>query len=780
MLSPLAPQVQTPDDWERVFAAVRNRKWLVASVVLLGTAAGVVGARFVRPTYEARAIVWVAVPDRTRLASQGPFEGGQLLGASSGWLEVLRSDVVLRDVVREQRLYLRLKSAADSAALASFALKDPVRPGKYRLEVDQTGQRFALIDAETRATLQQAAVGDSVGAAVGFAWVPGPGSLAPGHAIQFTITSPGDAAVKLAEQLRVKQSDDGSFVRVEWRAHDPGLAVATVNGVVDHVVAVAADLRRQRLSELSRILADQLDHAQQNLRAAEAAVTTFRVHHATRPPEVLAAAPGAGAGAPPDPTLASYLDARVTAGQVARDRQAILDVLAQGADSGVSVDALSMITAVQRSAELNDALKELTTKQADLRALRFRYADTHPPVQRLAAQVDTLRRRVIPRLARVLAGGLEVQERQLSQHAEALTAELRGAPPVALEETRLQRDQVNAAQLFSNLQQRYDEARLAEVSSLPDMRVLERAARLEKPVANLGPLLILLAFFGSLGVGALGAVALDRADPKVRNAEAVSRAMGVPILGAVPRVRNGGKPGEPGEDMTKAIEALRGLRLSVQHAYGAAGPILLTVSSPGRGEGKSFVTSNLAQAFADVGFRTLVIDGDVRLGALHRSLRTQRRPGLTDVLAGNIPAETAVQATSHPLLFFMGCGSRMHRGPELLSTPAVPRLLTGMRGAYDVVLVDSAPLGAGVDPYALGTATGSMLLVLRTGVSDRVMAEAKVEVLHRMPIRLLGVVLNDVRPGPIYNYYSYALTGYEIEQEDPDGAAGEILLPDRS
>ena len=122
----------------------------------------------------------------------------------------------------------------------------------------------------------------------------------------------------------------------------------------------------------------------------------------------------------------------------------------------------------------------------------------------------------------------------------------------------------------------------------------------------------------------------------------------------------------------------------------------------------------------------------------------------------------------------------MHRGPELLSTPAVPRLLTGMRGAYDVVLVDSPPLGAGVDPYALGTATGSMLLVLRTGVSDRVMAEAKVEVLHRMPIRLLGVVLNDVRPGPIYNYYSYALTGYEIEQEDPDGAAGEILLPDRS
>jgi tyrosine-protein kinase Etk/Wzc len=586
--------------------------------------------------------------------------------------------------------------------------------------------------------------------------------------------------VKLSEELRVRQSEDGSFVNVAWRAHDPGLAVATVNGVVDHVVAVAADLRRQRLSELSRILAEQLDHAEQNLRASEAALTAFRVRHATRPPTALAPVAGPGAGPPPDPMLATYLDSRVTAGQMARDRQAILDVLAQGSDSGVSVDALSMITAVQRSAELNDALKELTTKQADLRALRFRYADTHPPVQRLSAQVDTLQRSVIPRLARSLASGLAAQERQLTQRADSLTGELRGAPPVALEETQLERDEANATQLFSTVQQRYDEARLAEASSLPDMRVLERAARLDKPVANLGPLVILLALFGSLGMGTLGAVGLDRMDPKVRNPEAVSRAMGVPVLGAVPRIRGHGTPGEPGADMNKAIEALRGLRLSVQHAYGAAGPMLITVSSPGRGEGKSFVTSNLAQAFADVGFRTLLIDGDVRLGALHRSLRTQRRPGLTDVLAGNIPVENAIQATAHPLLFFMGCGSRMHRGPELLSTPAVPRLLTGLRGAYDVILVDSAPLGAGVDPYALGTATGSMLLVLRTGVSDRVMAEAKVEVLQRMPVRLLGVILNDVRPGPVYSYYAYALSGYEIEQEDPDGATSEILLPERT
>jgi len=53
-------------------------------------------------------------------------------------------------------------------------------------------------------------------------------------------------------------------------------------------------------------------------------------------------------------------------------------------------------------------------------------------------------------------------------------------------------------------------------------------------------------------------------------------------------------------------------------------------------------------------------------------------------------------------------------------------------------------------------------------------------VLHRLPIRVLGAVLNDVRPGAAYTYYSYSLAGSEVQEEDPGGVTSEILLPDRS
>ena len=78
--------------------------------------------------------------------------------------------------------------------------------------------------------------------------------------------------------------------------------------------------------------------------------------------------------------------------------------------------------------------------------------------------------------------------------------------------------------------------------------------------------------------------------------------------------------------------------------------------------------------------------------------------------------------------------------------------------------------GAGIDPFALGTLTGKLMLVLRTGITDREMAGAKLSVLNKLPIKVVGAVLNDVRAdgalGYYYGSYSYHLPGYEASDED--------------
>jgi receptor protein-tyrosine kinase len=121
----------------------------------------------------------------------------------------------------------------------------------------------------------------------------------------------------------------------------------------------------------------------------------------------------------------------------------------------------------------------------------------------------------------------------------------------------------------------------------------------------------------------------------------------------------------------------------------------------------------------------------------------------------------AIQKTQYPNVDFIGAGAWRRTGPELLASPAMRVLLSNVRSRYKVILVDSSPLGAGVDPFVLGTVTGSLLMVLRTGATDRDLAGAKLDVLQRLPIRILGAVMNGVPARGAYRYYSY-LSNYQL------------------
>jgi tyrosine-protein kinase Etk/Wzc len=104
------------------------------------------------------------------------------------------------------------------------------------------------------------------------------------------------------------------------------------------------------------------------------------------------------------------------------------------------------------------------------------------------------------------------------------------------------------------------------------------------------------------------------------------------------------------------------------------------------------------------------------------------------------------------------------------------QLLISLRGDYGVIILDCAPLGGGVDPLVLGSLTGSLVLVLRTGVSDRELMMAKLDALRRLPIRVLGAIVNDVSPQAGYRYYSY-IGGYAPSEEGEEVEAEVRRLP---
>ena len=522
------PLVESPAaEW---FRSVWRYRWLVLAVTVVGTAAGFGLTRILAPVYRADATVWVEAGDARYPERGGPVGPGQLLD-SYAWIELLKSYVVLDRVVREQGLYVQAKPAVRAGLLADFAVRDGFRPGTYRLDVDDDGRRYTLSD-ERGGVLERGAPGDSIGRGIAFAWAPAPERFEPGQRIEFSLLTWREAARRLADRLDPRMDPGGNFLRISLSGENPQRVADILNAIVQRYVAVAGQLKREKVIGLGQRLEEQLTRAKEQLQSSEEALRRFQQSVGMRP---------AVSDGPSDPRLSSYLELSSSLSQTQRDREAIESALRASADTSHGWASLTFIGAVQQSPGLKGALDELDQKLAELRGLRYRYTDRHPDVQRLAGQVDILAARTIPELARQLADELRAREAQLDRSVATASTQVRAIPSQVIEEARLKRQVTIADNLYTTLQQRYDEARLAEASSVPDVRILDAAVAPTDPVENTAPRLMLMAFVGSLGASVVGATLLARLDRRVRSPEQVGLELGLPLLGLIPHIHSRGK-----------------------------------------------------------------------------------------------------------------------------------------------------------------------------------------------------------------------------------------------
>jgi len=739
--------------WHRYIAAVRRYKWLILVIVLAGTSLGVVAYRLVPREYEAQATIWV----ESGPTAGGPVRSQEILG-TQGWAELVRSFSVLDAVVQEHRLFV---GSANPAVFDSFTVGDRFQPGSYTLRVDPTGTQYTLSGAKD-SVIERGRVSDSIGRSLGFRWRPDASSLRPGE-LEFNVTSPRQAAIKLFTHLNVQLPEEGNFMRLLLTGDRPDRVTKALNSILDRFIVVAADLKAFKLRETTRILEEQMTSVGNELRNAEGRLESYKTEIITEPSAATPVAPGLQMTQPT--VITQYFNEKIESDRLQREREALRAASAAAQAGTLNPAALQAIDAVRQAPQLLQALQDLSTAQTELRALLIHYTDQSKQVQTARERVETLQNSVIPEQIRLVLASANSRVQELQAHLATASRELQSIPTRLITEQRLERERQSLGAIYTDLQARYQAARLAEATAIPDVKILDRAVQPTRPTSNAAPRLLVLAFLASVGAALGLAVLLDRMDKRVQYPEQVSQSLGLSILGAVPAIKRV-KGGElPAEQAAQFIESFRTVRVNLAHSLAAAGSLKLTITSPNAGDGKSLVSSNLAVSFASAGYQTVLIDGDTRRGEMHRMFGTDRKPGLLDYLQGEATLAEIVRPTSQPGLWIIPCGTRRQHGPELLGSGAMQRLLEELQSRYNAVLIDSPPLGAGVDAYVLSAATGNLLLVIRSGETDRHLAEAKLSLVDRLPIRVIGAVLNDVRVGGAYRYYSY-IYGYQASEED--------------
>jgi capsular exopolysaccharide synthesis family protein len=565
------------------------------------------------------------------------------------------------------------------------------------------------------------------------------------------------------KQLNAELPEKSNFLWLRFRGNDPQLAQQTLNTWLWEYVDVASQLKRRNVVEFSNILSGQLAYAERSLKDAERALENFRVQTITLPAEGGPVA--AGLEMTRDPALRSFFDQKIEYDDTRHDREALEKVIA-GAKSGtVPWEAALLIPSVANGPgadALRDAFNQLHAKQADLAAKRETYTDQHPAVREVAASVQTLQNETIPKLSSQLLVQLREREGAFNRRISGASRELQSIPARTIEEMRLRRAVAVSEGLYTTLKSRSAEARLAEASATPDVTVLDSAVAPLRPTRNTAPTILFLAIFGGLAAAIGLAMLLDSFDPKIQYPEQVTSELGLSIVGAIPLFPKNGVDSRSPDQVSQLIESIRTVRMHIQNATGI--PTSLAVTSPSPGDGKSFVAANLAMSFSDAGFRTVLVDADTRRGVLHEMFELPIGPGLTEYLSHAESITSVIRATPHDRLSILSRGEKQSNSPELLTSPALPALAGELRQLFDVVVFDTPPLAAGVDAYAIATAAQNLMLVLRIGRTDRRMASAKLGLVDRLPVRILGAVLNGVQLRGAFEYYRYS-EGYGVTDE---------------
>jgi len=767
----------------RYLSALRRFKWLVLLMALAGLGGGYLMSRLKPESYVVHADLAIAPP---------PSGEGAIVAApiySSGqWTELLQKYTVLDSVAIDRRLYIYgpKKVGAPSpppgpsgtdAGIFNGFLPNPNAEfvaGSYELKVSKDGRSWELTNTKTGAR-DVGAQGDSVGRKFGFLWLPQVQRRWYGESFSFDVVTPREAADQLKSDLKIDMALGGAarFMNLTLDGQDGDATAATLNDVMHRFVNQALALKRQNLVQMTAILDTQLTREQAKMRDAEVALEKFRVNTVTLPKDALPVAPGLQQTSPSAYT--DFVAQRQVADQLRHDRRAISSAVAAAARGDVVVDQFRAIPTVQHSEDMLGVLADLQRTETALRdSLKVR-TDSAPGVKRLKQQINDIRLHTIPQYAAVLLSNLDTEIASADSAINNSKSELQQIPVRSTEEDRLRREEDTEAHILDALTQRYTAARLIEASAIPDISIMDLAVAPLRATKNRRYVIVALGVIFGLGAG-LGLVLLfDMTDNRVRYADQITSGLGLTILGVIPEIKRAKGETPTPEEAAQVIEAFRTVRLNLSHTVGSD-RVVLTIASPAPSDGKSLIASNLALSFAEAGYKTLLVDGDTRRGELHRTFGLERRPGLLDYLSDELPQGSLIRMTSHPQLRLITAGSRKRNAPELLGSSKMRELVNRLRDQFEVIIIDSPPLGAGIDPFVLSTITGNMVLVVRAGATERDLAETKLQIVDQLPIRLVGAILNDVRATMHeYKYYSYSYGYGNVEEGEEPGKLPAVL-----
>lgn len=407
---------------------------------------------------------------------------------------------------------------------------------------------------------------------------------------------------------------------------------------------------------------------------------------------------------------------------------------------------------------------ELVTKYNTLMIERDRaslnYPETNPLLQNIDVQLSNLRKDMVNNLSSSQASIIE-SKAHLQSSDRSLNSQISVAPNVEKGFLELAREQKIKEALYLFLVQRREEVAISRSSNMAKATIIDEPKALAEPVSPNKPIIFVAAIILGLFVPAITLYTRNILNTRILSREDVVKKTRVSVLAELGHRTTNDLIVTHKTSRALLAEQFRTLRTNLQFTFKNKGQNVIMITSSMSGEGKSFISLNLANVLALTDKRVLLVDFDLRKPKILKYLNLPNSEGITNYLISDIDVENIIVPSGvHENLFVVGAGIIPPNPTELLLSSKMDEFFTYAKNHFDYIIVDSAPVGLVSDAQVLSKYANVTLYVVRQRFTLKNQLFIVEDMYENRKINNLYILLNDVKSQSRYGYGSGYSYGY--------------------
>ncbi len=419
---------------------------------------------------------------------------------------------------------------------------------------------------------------------------------------------------------------------------------------------------------------------------------------------------------------------------------------------------------INASSLVSSLLTKLSNHKIDIAQLSKRYREKHPNmVEAYKAHDQTeeeLKKALASEAEKIRHNYLRTKqdydntEKRISYKKD----EILSMQKLRVDYNSLMRNLDSTKEMYRYLYGRMLQAVTQATDEAQSARIVDMAYPPQNPYKPKVLLNLVLGLFGGCTLGICLAFFLAYIDDKVKTAYDIESVIGLPLLGLVPRIKKLNAIEKAklivSQKEKHIVEAFRSIHSTVMLNEESKKAQVYLVTSTIPGEGKSFICTNLSMTFASHGHKTLIIDGDLRMPNIAKSLELGTKKGLIDYMAYDLSIEESIDPSSIPNLDILTSGGKSKNPTQIFSQEKFKSLLHELRMRYDKIIIDSPPMAPVSDAMTLLPLTDGVLYVLKFNTVKRNAVIINLRRMQESSVPIFGVILNNIKSSMAGYYYS--------------------------